>query len=131
VASSLRSLAREDRDAVLELSRRALNRPAEQVGNPLWATRDELESELSDWSPPPEVKRDKPRLPNFIRGGSPSNPMGAAALTLGGGEYAIHGTNRPGSIGGFVSYGCIRMHNHDVIDLFGRVSVGTPVVVVR
>jgi lipoprotein-anchoring transpeptidase ErfK/SrfK len=36
-------------------------------------------------------------------------------MTLsGGGEYAIHGTNNPGSIGGFVSYGCIRMHNADV-----------------
>jgi ribosomal protein S18 acetylase RimI-like enzyme len=54
VASSLRSFRREDRDGVLELSRRALNRPAEQVGNPLWATRDELESELSDWDFPPE-----------------------------------------------------------------------------
>jgi len=48
---------------------------------------------------------------------------------LAGGEYAIHGTNRPGSIGGFVSYGRIRMHNQDVADLFARVSVGTPVVV--
>jgi lipoprotein-anchoring transpeptidase ErfK/SrfK len=57
--------------------------------------------------------------------------MGAAALTLSGGEYAIHGTNRPSSIGGFVSYGCIRMHNNDIVDLYGRVSVGTPVVVVR
>src|SRR5512133_4391399 len=58
------------------------------------------------WSPPEEVKRDKPSLPNVVPGGSPSNPMGAAALTLsGGGEYAIHGTNNPGSIGGFVSYG--------------------------
>src|SRR5262244_3762232 len=62
------------------------------------------------WSPPAEVKRDKPSLPNVIPGGSPSNPMGAAALTLsGGGEYAIHGTDDPGSIGGFVSYGCIRL----------------------
>src|SRR4030095_15471896 len=56
------------------------------------------------WSPPAEVKRDKPSLPNVIPGGTPGNPMGAAALTLsGGGEYAIHGTNNPGSIGGFVS----------------------------
>jgi ribosomal protein S18 acetylase RimI-like enzyme len=54
VASSLRSFRPEDRVEVLELSRRALNRPAEQVGNPLWATRDELESELSDWDLPPE-----------------------------------------------------------------------------
>ena len=83
------------------------------------------------WSPPAEVKRDNPRLPDVIAGGSPSNPMGAAALTLDRGEYAIHGTNRPGSIGTYASYGCIRMHNHDVVDLFARVRVGTPVVVMR
>jgi lipoprotein-anchoring transpeptidase ErfK/SrfK len=58
--------------------------------------------------------------------------MGAAALTLaGGGQYAIHGTNVPRSIGGYVSYGCIRMFNEDVLDLYGRVSVGTPVIVTR
>ena len=57
--------------------------------------------------------------------------MGAAALVLSHGEYAIHGTNNPGSIGGFVSYGCIRMHNQDIMDLFERVQVGTPVVVTR
>jgi len=84
------------------------------------------------WSPPAEVKRDKPSLPDVIPGGSPSNPMGAAAMTLsGGGEYAIHGTNNPGSIGGFVSYGCIRMYNADVLDLYNRVSWGAPVVVTR
>jgi ribosomal protein S18 acetylase RimI-like enzyme len=54
VASSLRSFRREDVPAVLELSRHALKRPDEQVGNPLWSTRDELESELADWNPPPE-----------------------------------------------------------------------------
>jgi lipoprotein-anchoring transpeptidase ErfK/SrfK len=52
-------------------------------------------------------------------------------MTLYGGEYAIHGTNRPGSVGGFVSYGCIRMLNSDILDLFERVAVGTPVVVER
>jgi lipoprotein-anchoring transpeptidase ErfK/SrfK len=83
------------------------------------------------WAPPPEVKRDNPRLPSLIPGGSPRNPMGEAALTLSGGTYAIHGTNAPGSIGGFVSYGCIRMHNRDVVDLYQRVGVGTPVVVTR
>ena len=76
------------------------------------------------WSPPAEVKRDKPSMPDVIPGGSPHNPMGVAALTLAGGEYAIHGTNMPGSIGGFVSYGCIRMYNADITDLYGRVSVG-------
>jgi lipoprotein-anchoring transpeptidase ErfK/SrfK len=83
------------------------------------------------WSPPKEVKRDKPSIPDLIPGGSPRNPMGAAALTLAGGEYAIHGTNVPGSVGGFVSYGCIRMFNQDVVDLYDRVSVGTAVVVTR
>jgi lipoprotein-anchoring transpeptidase ErfK/SrfK len=83
------------------------------------------------WSPPADIKRANPRLPNVIEGGSPRNPMGAAALTLSGGEYAIHGTNAPGSIGGFVSYGCIRMHNSHVLDLYARVSVGTQVVVTR
>jgi lipoprotein-anchoring transpeptidase ErfK/SrfK len=84
------------------------------------------------WGPPAEIKHDKPSLPDVIPGGSPSNPMGAAALTLSGsGEYAIHGTNDPGSIGGFVSYGCIRMYNADVLDLYNRVSWGTTVVVTR
>jgi lipoprotein-anchoring transpeptidase ErfK/SrfK len=84
-----------------------------------------------NWSPPLDVRRDKPNLPSVIPGGSPANPMGVAAMTLSGGEYAIHGTNTPKSIGGFVSYGCIRMYNQDISDLFGRVRVGTPVVVTR
>jgi lipoprotein-anchoring transpeptidase ErfK/SrfK len=57
--------------------------------------------------------------------------MCAAALTLGGGEYAIHGTSRPSSIGRFISHGCIQMHNDDIRKLFRMVSVGTPVIVQR
>jgi lipoprotein-anchoring transpeptidase ErfK/SrfK len=83
------------------------------------------------WSPPADIRRDKPSLPAVIPGGAPSNPMGAAAMTLSGGEYAIHGTNNPGSIGGFVSYGCIRMYNADILDLYNRVGWGTTVVVTR
>lgn len=84
------------------------------------------------WSPPADVKHDKPSLPDVIPGGSPANPMGVAAMTLsGGGHYAIHGTSQSmrSSIGGYVSYGCIRMYNEDITDLFERVSVGAPVVV--
>ncbi len=81
------------------------------------------------WSPPAAVRADHPNMPNVIPGGSPHNPMGVAAMSLAGGEYAIHGTNQPGSIGHFVSYGCIRMFNDDITDLFGRVEVGTQVVV--
>ena len=84
-----------------------------------------------DWSPPAAIRRDKPSLPDVIPGGSRNNPMGAAALTLSKGQYAIHGTNAPGSIGGFVSYGCIRMFNQDIVDLYQRVGFGTSVVVLR
>jgi lipoprotein-anchoring transpeptidase ErfK/SrfK len=81
------------------------------------------------WSPPEEIKHDRPNIPNVIPAGSPRNPMGAAALVLAHGQYAIHGTNAPSSIGGFVSYGCIRMYNKDILDLYSRVGVGTRVVV--
>ena len=98
-----------------------------------WAgiTRIDGKYQNPAWSPPREVKRDKPNIPDVIPGGSPRNPMGVAAMTLSGGEYAIHGTNMPGSVGGFVSYGCIRMLNADISDLYQRVSVGTPVFVTR
>lgn len=82
------------------------------------------------WRATPDIRKDKPHLTGTIPGGSPKNPMGAAALLIsGGGQYAIHGTNRPGSIGGYVSYGCIRMHNHDIMDLYSRVGIGTRVIV--
>src|SRR3954454_25121110 len=83
------------------------------------------------WTPPAEVRADSPNLPDVIPGGAPNNPMGVAAMTLSGGEYAIHGTNRPDSIGKFAPYGCIRMLNQDITDLFERVDVGTQVVVTR
>jgi lipoprotein-anchoring transpeptidase ErfK/SrfK len=79
------------------------------------------------WSAPADIR--KPGMPDVIPAGSPSNPMGAAAMTLSNSEYAIHGTNNPRSIGTPASSGCIRMHNHDVMDLFQRVHVGTKVVV--
>jgi lipoprotein-anchoring transpeptidase ErfK/SrfK len=76
------------------------------------------------WQAPPELGGGP-----VIPGGAPNNPMGEAALTLRGGEYAIHGTNRPQSIGGFVSSGCIRMHNRDIRELYALAPVGTPVIV--
>jgi lipoprotein-anchoring transpeptidase ErfK/SrfK len=84
------------------------------------------------WSPPAIVRRDKPGLPDVIPGGAPGNPMGAAALTLDRGEYAIHGTSRSmrASIGRAASYGCIRMLDEHVLDLFSRVKVGATVLAV-
>lgn len=84
------------------------------------------------WAPPPVVKRDNPNIPDLIPGGSPSNPMGPRALTLDRAEIAIHGTTQSmrRSIGSAASYGCIRMYNEDIVDLFDRVRVGTAVVAI-
>jgi lipoprotein-anchoring transpeptidase ErfK/SrfK len=86
-----------------------------------------------DWSPPDVVAADHPGLPSLIPGGSSRNPMGARAITFRRDEVAIHGTSKRmrNSIGTAASYGCIRMRNEDVIDLYNRVSVGTPVQMVR
>ncbi len=80
------------------------------------------------WTPPPEMLQRRPDLPRHMEGG-PENPLGARAMYLGSSLYRIHGSNEPWTIGTNVSSGCIRMRNQDVIDLYGRVKVGTRVVV--
>jgi lipoprotein-anchoring transpeptidase ErfK/SrfK len=84
------------------------------------------------WTPPPEMIDRQPGLPRHMEGGM-ENPLGARALYLFQGKkdtlFRIHGTNEPNSIGKAVSSGCIRMLDSDVIDLYGRVAKGTPVVV--
>jgi lipoprotein-anchoring transpeptidase ErfK/SrfK len=85
-------------------------------------------AEWPDWTPPAEMLQRQPYLPRFMAGG-PQNPLGARAMYLGGTVYRIHGTNAPTTIGGRVSSGCIRMVNEDVVDLYGRVNVGTKVIV--
>jgi lipoprotein-anchoring transpeptidase ErfK/SrfK len=85
-------------------------------------------AEWPDWHPPEEMIERQPYLPRFMAGG-PGNPLGARALYLGGTIYRIHGTNQPSTIGTFVSSGCIRLTNEDVMDLYTRVKVGTRVVV--
>jgi lipoprotein-anchoring transpeptidase ErfK/SrfK len=81
------------------------------------------------WQAPPSITGGA--YGPVIPGGSPRNPMGAAVLGLDHGNYAIHGTNNPSSIGGFVSHGCIRMYNSDVLDLYRRAPLGTQVIVLR
>ena len=85
-------------------------------------------TEWPDWHPPQEMIARQPYLPRFMAGG-PGNPLGARAMYLGSSIYRIHGTNDPTTIGKFVSSGCIRLTNEDVVDLFNRVNVGTKVVV--
>lgn len=87
------------------------------------------------WIPTADMIR---RMPNYAAyaGGMPGgleNPLGARALYLYVGDrdsyFRIHGTNEPGTIGSAVSSGCIRLFNQDIIDLYNRVPVGAPVVV--
>ena len=67
--------------------------------------------------------------------GGIDNPLGARALYLYRGNqdtyFRLHGTNEPTTIGEAVSSGCIRLFNQDIIDLYNRVPVGAPVVVLQ
>jgi lipoprotein-anchoring transpeptidase ErfK/SrfK len=89
-------------------------------------------TEWPSWTPTPGEHQRLGNIPNFVSGG-PHNPMGARALYLyADGKdtlFRIHGTNQPEYIGYSISSGCIRMTNEDVIDLYNRVRIGTPVVV--
>ncbi len=95
-----------------------------------WAGTEKISrmAEWPDWHPPEEMIDRQPYLPRFMAGG-PGNPLGARALYLGKTVYRIHGTNQPSTIGTFVSSGCIRLTNEDVMSLYTRVKVGTRVVV--
>jgi len=87
------------------------------------------------WTPPAEMVARDPRTAPYARGmpGGPDNPLGARAMYLyqNGHDtlYRIHGGGRPGSLGKATSSGCIRLLDHDVIDLFDRVPLGTRTVV--
>ncbi|WP_456718250.1 MULTISPECIES: L,D-transpeptidase [unclassified Bradyrhizobium] len=95
-----------------------------------WAGREKITkmAEWPDWHPPSEMIERQPYLPRFVAGG-PGNPLGARAMYLGKTVYRIHGTNQPGTIGKFVSSGCIRLTNEDVEYLYSHVKLGAPVVV--
>ena len=81
------------------------------------------------WTPTPEMLSKNPRLPHWVPGGHPMNPLGVRAMYLGSSAYRIHGTDAPWTIGQAVSHGCIRMTNEDVLDLYPRVPVGARVTV--
>jgi len=88
-------------------------------------------TEWPSWTPT-AGERERLDVPAFV-GPGPQNPMGARAMYLFDGKkdtlYRIHGTNQPEYIGQAISSGCIRMTNEDVIDLYSRVKLGSPVVV--
>ncbi|MBB6216462.1 lipoprotein-anchoring transpeptidase ErfK/SrfK [Anaerosolibacter carboniphilus] len=61
---------------------------------------------------------------------NPGGPFGVRWMGLSKPHIGIHGTNNPSSIGKFISNGCIRMHNKDVIELYNLVPIGTTVKIV-
>ncbi len=81
------------------------------------------------WTPTAQMRRENPKLPAFVPGGHPRNPLGVRALYIGNTLYRIHGTDAPWLIGQQVSHGCIRMFNRDVVDLYRRARIGTRVTV--
>lgn len=81
------------------------------------------------WTPTADMRRQNPRLPAFVPGGHPLNPLGPRAMYLGNTMYRIHGTDAPWTIGQEVSHGCIRMLNADAVDVYNRTPIGTRVVV--
>lgn len=95
-------------------------------------------AEWPSWTPSPNMLRQQPEKNMKYAGGvpgGPNNPLGARAMYLyqRGHDtmFRIHGTNQPQSIGLAMSSGCIRMMNHDVIDLYSRVNVGDSVYVIQ
>ncbi|KQQ61295.1 hypothetical protein ASF69_02505 [Rhizobium sp. Leaf311] len=95
-------------------------------------------AEWPSWTPTPNmIRREPERNLKYAGGmpGGPNNPLGARALYLyrDGNDtmFRLHGTNQPQSIGHAMSSGCIRMLNHDIIDLYQRVPVGSRVVVLQ
>jgi lipoprotein-anchoring transpeptidase ErfK/SrfK len=92
-------------------------------------------AEWPRWTPTKEMMERQPETREFANGMEPglTNPLGARALyiyqdgrdTL----YRLHGTMEVWSIGGAVSSGCVRLLFHDIIDLYNRAPVGSPIVV--
>jgi lipoprotein-anchoring transpeptidase ErfK/SrfK len=114
-------------------------RPGQAMSYPIAIPRDQsrwegvtnvsMKRENPSWTPTPEMLRENPRLPSWVPGGHPMNPLGVRALYLGSSTYRIHGTDAPWTIGQAVSKGCIRMYNEDVLDLYPRINIGTKVTV--
>lgn len=88
-----------------------------------------MKRENPSWTPTAHMKKENPRLPNWVPGGHPMNPMGVRALYLGQTTYRIHGTDAPWTIGTAASKGCIRMFNEDILHLYPLIPVGTKVTV--
>jgi lipoprotein-anchoring transpeptidase ErfK/SrfK len=116
-----------------------VTKPGEALSYPIAIPRDQSrwegkiavtsKRENPSWTPTPSMRTENPKLPSWVPGGHPMNPLGIRALYLGSSTYRIHGTDAPWTIGSAVSKGCVRMYNQDVLDLYPRVKTGANVLV--
>ena len=98
-----------------------ITKPGEAISYPIAIPREQsrwagvtsvTEKKVNpSWTPTPTMMAENPRLPRWVPGGHPMNPLGVRALYLGSSTYRIHGTDAPWTIGSAVSKGCIRMYN--------------------
>jgi lipoprotein-anchoring transpeptidase ErfK/SrfK len=99
-----------------------------------WAGKVKIgrKAEWPEWRPPAQMRKRQPSLPVMVPAG-PFNPLGARAIYLYQGSrdtlYRIHGTNDSSTVGGFVSSGCFRMTNADILELYRKVRIGAKVIV--
>lgn len=97
-------------------------------------TRVTSKKENPTWTPPLSIRKEHAKngdpLPAVVPPG-PDNPMGTHVLKLDWPSYAIHGTDKPPSIGLRGSHGCLRMYPEDIVSIYNDVPVGTPVRVVN
>lgn len=109
------------------------------IGRVGWRTPEGItkivaKTEAPAWIPTPAIHKehaaDGNPLPKVVPPGE-DNPMGSHALRLGWPEYAIHGTDKPPSIGLRGTHGCLRMYPEDIVGIYNAVPVGTPVTVVN
>lgn len=103
---------------------------------PVTTTRVSQKIPNPTWTPTPGIRarslEQGIKLPPVVPAG-PNNPLGRFALRLGvgNGEYLIHGTSAPDSVGLRVSSGCMRMNAPDIKALFELVRVGTRVQIIN
>lgn len=101
---------------------------------PEGTTRIASKQENPAWIPTPSIRKEHAEngnpLPAVVPPG-PDNPMGTHVLRLAWTYYAIHGTDKPPSIGLRGSHGCLRMYPEDIMRIYHDVPVGTPVRVVN
>jgi hypothetical protein len=88
-----------------------------------------LKRPAPDWRPTPNMLDRNPDLPRYV-GPGPDNPLGIRALNLGWPAYRIHGTNDIRKIGRQSSSGCIGLFNEQILEVYDRAQVGTPVLLI-